>query len=237
MVISADGGAMVAGWTDSAASVVKKLTTEILLQEAAEFAEAESKYDEPSLYGVTDGKAVGTYLEHKFTSFLAENFDYIQGNSALGIDLPGVNVDIKVTKSSQPQSSCPFRSASQKVYGLGYGLLVFVYEKYDDSSNRTGRLNMIHTIFVCKERTADYQTTRGILGILSRGGNRDDLVGFIEERNLPLDEIGANQLAERILLEPPIQGYLTMSNALQWRLQYGRAIENAGILDGLLRVK
>lgn len=237
MVSAAEDGAKVISWTDGMASVVKTLTTEILLQEAAEFAEVESKYDEPSLYGVTDGKAIGTYLEHKFTSYLAENYDYIQGNSALGIDLPSVNVDIKVTKSSQPQSSCPFRSASQKVYGLGYGLLVFVYEKYDDSDNRTGRLNMIHTIFVCKERTADYQTTNGILGILSRGGNRDDLVGFIEERNLPLDEIGANQLAERILLEPPIQGYLTMSNALQWRLQYGRAIENAGILDGLLRVK
>lgn len=37
------------------------LTIEILLQEAALFAEIEGKYDEPALYGVTDGKAVGTY--------------------------------------------------------------------------------------------------------------------------------------------------------------------------------
>ena len=42
----------------------------MLWQEAARFAEVESIYDEPTLYGVTDGKAIGTYLEHKFTTHL-----------------------------------------------------------------------------------------------------------------------------------------------------------------------
>ena len=60
MEFSAVRGGMVWGRTYSEASVVKKLTTDILLQEAAEFAKAESKYDEPSLYGITDGKAIGT---------------------------------------------------------------------------------------------------------------------------------------------------------------------------------
>jgi hypothetical protein len=45
-----------------------------LCAEAAKFAEIESLYDEPALYGVTDGKAVGTYLEHKFTAYLAKNY-------------------------------------------------------------------------------------------------------------------------------------------------------------------
>lgn len=57
-----------------------------------------------------------------------ENYLDQGGNSASGIDLPGLGVDIKVTSIKQPQSSCPFKSATQKVYGLGYGLLVFVYE-------------------------------------------------------------------------------------------------------------
>jgi hypothetical protein len=57
------------------------------------------------------------------------------------------------------------------------------------------------------------------------------------ERNLPLDEIGTQQLAERILLNPPLQGYLTISNALQWRLQYGRVIQMAGEVDGIYRVR
>jgi hypothetical protein len=144
------------------------LTLDILRLEAKKFADIETKYDEPTLYGVTDGKAVGTYLEHKFTAYLANNYTYERGNSASGIDLPGLNVDIKVTSSKQPQSSCPFRSAAQKVYGLGYHLLIFVYSKYDDSQERTGRLNMQHTIFVDQSRTADFQTTQGITDILIR---------------------------------------------------------------------
>ncbi|WP_303288837.1 hypothetical protein [Marinobacter sp. SS8-8] len=54
----------------------KELTIDQLGKEAAKFAEIETKYDEPTLYGVTDGKAVGTYLEHKFTAYLAENYSY-----------------------------------------------------------------------------------------------------------------------------------------------------------------
>ena len=37
-----------------------KLTFELLQQEAKIFAQRESSYDEPTLFGVTDGKAVGT---------------------------------------------------------------------------------------------------------------------------------------------------------------------------------
>ncbi len=205
--------------------------------EAAKFAEVESLYDEPILYGVTDGKAIGTYLEHKFTAYLAVNYSSQQGNSASGIDLPALDVDIKVTSIKQPQSSCPFRSATQKVFGLGYHILVFVYDKYDDSKNRTGRLDMQHTIFVDRSRTADFQTTKGIVDILSREGNKDDIIAFIMERNLPVDEIGANQLAEKILESPPNQGYLTISNALQWRLQYSRVIQQAGSISGIFRVR
>lgn len=213
------------------------LTIEDLCMEAARFAEIESVYDEPSLYGVTDGKAVGTYLEHKFTAYLIQNYSYQSGNSALGIDLPNLEVDIKVTSIKQPQSSCPFKSATQKVFGLGYHLLVFVYDKYDDHEHRTGRLDMQHTIFIDKRRTGDFQTTTGILNILSRDGNKDDIVAFIEERNLPVDEVGAYQLADRILESPPNQGYLTISNALQWRLQYGRVIQQAGAVSGIVRVQ
>ncbi|CDH44365.1 hypothetical protein BN874_1620024 [Candidatus Contendobacter odensis Run_B_J11] len=43
-----------------------ELMIEHIKDEAAKFAEIETSYDEPTLYGITDGKAVGTYLEHKF---------------------------------------------------------------------------------------------------------------------------------------------------------------------------
>lgn len=45
---------------------MQKLMVNLLKAEAKAFAERESGHKEESLYGVTDGKAVGTYLEHKF---------------------------------------------------------------------------------------------------------------------------------------------------------------------------
>ena len=145
-------------------------------------------------------------------------------------------MDIKVTSIRQPQSSCPFRSASQKIYGLGYSLLIFVYEKHDDAKTRTGRLDMQHVIFVEKERTADYQTTTGLRRLLENNANRDDILAFFEERLLPVCDMEAEALADQVLLKPPEIGYLTVSNALQWRLQYSRVIEKAGTVGGVTKV-
>ena len=39
----------------------------------------------------------------------------------------------------------------------------------------------------------------------------DDLVAFMEDRNLPLDEIGRMALAERVLSGPPEQGYMLLA--------------------------
>ena len=213
------------------------LTIDVLLQLAAIFAEVENSHNEPALYGITDGKAVGTYLEHKFKQYLGVEYAYEAGNSASGIDFPGLGVDLKVTSVTQPQSSCPFKSARQKIYGLGYHLLVFVYEKIDDHNTKMGRLTMRHTIFVHQDRAADYQTTRGITEMLAHAANADDLVAFIQDRNLPVDEIAAREMAEEILRNPPGLGYLTISNALQWRLQYGRVIQQAGEVVGIKRIR
>jgi hypothetical protein len=212
------------------------LTVGRLIQEARGFARHESRHRERSLFGVTDGKAVGTYLEHKFQNLLQRKYVYAKGSSAKGIDFPKLGIDIKVTSVRQPQSSCPFKSAGQKVYGLGYSLLVFVYDKRDDRKTRTATLHVRHVVFVEAARTADYQTTTGILRILENSGNSDDLVAFLSERFLPLDDIQAHELAEEILKKQPDIGYLTISNALQWRLQYGRVIEQAGKVAGVYRV-
>ncbi|TAN38236.1 MAG: restriction endonuclease [Verrucomicrobia bacterium] len=212
------------------------LTVERLVHEAKDFALCESQHRERSLFGVTDGKAVGTYLEHKFQDCFQRKYTYAKGSSAKGIDFPNLGVDIKVTSIRQPQSSCPFKSARQKVYGLGYSLLVFVYDKKDDRKTRTATLRINHVVFVEAGRTADYQTTTGILRILDNTGNADDLVAFMSERFLPLDDIQARQLADEILKKRPAVGYLTISNALQWRLQYSRVIEHAGKVAGVHRV-
>jgi len=165
-----------------------------------------------------------------------DKYSFAGGNSASGIDIPSINVDIKVTSIKQPQSSCPFTSARQKIYGLGYGLIVFVYDKSDDGARQTGRLDIKHTIFVEKERTGDYQMTRGLREIIERDGNEEDLVAFIQDRSLPVDNVEAHNIAEQLLREKPEQGYLTISNALQWRLQYGRVIQQAGTVSGITRI-
>jgi hypothetical protein len=199
-----------------------QLTLETLLSEAHSFSINESLHSEKSLYGVTDGKAVGTYLEHKFRNNLKNRYEFVEGNSAHGIDFPELAVDIKVTSIKQPQSSCPFRSARQKIYGLGYSLLIFVYEKLDQVIEQTATLKILHTVFVEAERTADFQMTKGIRQILDNQANQDDLIAFLFDRNLPIDDIEAQNIVEEILQNPPKQGFLTISNALQWRLQYSR---------------
>ena len=213
------------------------LTTSLLLQEANAFAMLESQHQEPLLYGITDGKAVGTYLEQKFRLYLQERYEFLAGSSAEGIDLPGLLVDLKTTSVRQPQSSCPFKSARQKVYGLGYALLIFVYEKRDDPANSTANLSLRHVVFVEKERTADFQTTTGLRRILENEGNEDDILAFLNERMLPVDDMQAIVLAQEILQNPPEVGYLTISNALQWRLQSARVIEKADSVTGIRKVR
>lgn len=217
--------------------MTKKLNIQKLQDEAKLFSEIESQHKESSLFGVTDGKAVGTYLEHKFKAYLHTKYNYIAGSSAKGIDFPELMIDMKVTSIRQPQSSCPFKSARQKIFGLGYSLLVFVYAKEDDRDDNTGLLDIRHTIYIDSSRTADFQTTSGIIKILENEGNKDDLLGFFAERMLPVDEIEAERIAEELLVTPLQVGYLTISNALQWRLQYSRVIQKAGEIDGIKRVK
>ncbi len=214
-----------------------KLTIALLCEEAKKFSLKESKHFESKIYGITDGKAVGTYLEHKFQKYLEKKYIYVQGNSAQGIDFPELEVDMKVTSIKQPQSSCPFKNARQKIFGLGYSLLVFVYKKNDNPKLKKGKLNILHTIFVEKDRTADYQLTSQINKVLDNNGNKDDLIALMMDKNLPVEEIEVNKIAEKILENHPKIGYLTISNALQWRLQYSRIIEKAGTVEGIIRVK
>lgn len=62
------------------------------------------------------------------------------------------------------------------------------------------------------------------------------ITGNPKESNLPLDEIGLNKLTDEVMSNPPVQGYVTISNALQWRLQYNHAINIAGREQGVLDV-
>jgi hypothetical protein len=198
----------------------------------------QSKFQHKELYGVTDGKAVGTLIEHKFQSHLNEKYEVLVGSSARGIDLPSddIQTDIKVTSIKQPQSSCPFKDAKQKIFGLGYNLLVFVYDKTDDPTTQTAILNFVSCSFVHKERTADYTTTFRLREMVKDGANEADIIAYLQDKNIPADEITLSKVAEQILQTPPEQGYLTISNALQWRLQYQRIVALTDDIQGIEKI-
>jgi len=216
----------------------EKLTIEKLIEEAQLFCIEQSEFQHKELFGVTDGKAVGTLIEQKFQKQLNDKYIVTIGSSARGIDLPSDDIltDIKVTSIKQPQSSCPFRDAKQKIFGLGYNLLVFVYDKSDDPKTQTAILNFVSCSFVSKERTADYTTTSILNDMKKVKANEDDIISFLEGIKLPADEITLKLIAEIILTtEIPI-GYLTISNALQWRLQYKRIVNLSDDVPGVEKI-
>ncbi|GHT72422.1 hypothetical protein FACS189456_0880 [Bacteroidia bacterium] len=214
------------------------LTIPNLISCAQSFCEQESKTPNSELFGVTDGKAVGTYIEHKFKEFLLSIYNVQAGNSASGIDLPSaeINTDIKVTSIDKPQSSCPFKNAQQKIFGLGYNLLLFVYDKHDDAKTKTALLNFVSCSFVEKERTADYTLTYRLLEMIKDKANVADIAAYLQDRNIPAADDTLWQMAEQILKNPPKQGYLTISNALQWRLQYQRIVDLSENVSGITKI-
>lgn len=82
--------------------IKQPITLNALIESAGIFGKLEASHDEPTLYGVTDGKAVGTYVEMKFKQYLLDKYVLEVNSAAKGIDLPGLNVDIKVTSIRQP---------------------------------------------------------------------------------------------------------------------------------------
>ena len=193
----------------------QNLTIDLLIKEAKTFCDIESRYDNLVLFGVTDGKAVGTHIEHKFQNYLLSKYIYEKGSSANGIDFPKkiLNTDMKVTSIKQPQSSCPFKSAKQKIFGLGYNLLLLVYDKIDDTQKQVANLNFLNCSFIYQHRTADFMMTKTLTQMIKDGANSEDIIAYLMDKNLPADEIALNNFAEEIIANPPMQGYLTVSNA------------------------
>lgn len=216
----------------------QQLTIGKLIEEAEQFCITESAYQNKELYGVTDGKAVGTLIEQKFKKQLTEKYEVLTGSSAKGIDLPSEDIltDIKVTSNKQPQSSCPFKDAKQKIFGLGYNLLVFVYDKTDDPETKTSLLHFVSCSFVSKERTADFTTTSILNEMKKVGANEEDVIAFLDGIKLPADEISLKQIAQLVLQTNVNVGYLTISNALQWRLQYARIRDLKGEVEGINKI-
>lgn len=86
-------------------------------------------------------------------------------------------------------------------------------------------MEFIHVAFIDKVRTADYTITTRLIQMIQDGALKDDIIGFLSDKGLPGDEIIYDQLADEILNTDIKQGFLTISNALQWRLNYHRILK------------
>lgn len=83
----------------------------------------------------------------------------------------------------------------------------------------------------CVARQLEYtirQVRSGEWRPMKHTANINDILAFFHERLL-----AAESLAREVLAQPPRLGYLTISNALQRRLQYRRAITEAGHVEGI----
>jgi len=89
---------------------------------------------------------------------------------------------------------------------------------------------------VSKERTADFTTTSILNEMKKVGANEDDIISFLEGIKLPADEIALKQITEIVLASEIPIGYLTISNALQWRLQYGRIRDLKNDVPGIDKI-
>ncbi len=208
------------------------LTIKDLLQEAKAFA------NKPPTFGCSNNsKELGTMIETAFKEALEARYALAPGNAASGIDLPDVQTDIKFTRKSRRQSSCPYTSAEQKIFGLGYSLLVFSYETENVSGSRDVRPKIVETLFIEASVTGDYRLTRELSKMVKKGVDREYIVRFLlKEENLPVDEAEAYKIADRVLHSPPKQGYLTVTDARQWRLTYKEAVKEAGAVQGVTRL-
>jgi methylase of polypeptide subunit release factors len=196
-----------------------KLSKELLIKEAKIFCDEENITQHPQLTGVTDGKSIGTYIEKEFKDYLSSKYTFNMGSVANGIDFPDedINTDIKVTSKRKPQNSCPFTDIRQKIYGLGYNILLFVYDNdIDDYTD----LKLESCTFIKASETGDYNLTKNLIKMLKNNKTADEITDYLIECKVPGTYETLKNLACEIIENPPRQGYLTISNALQWRLKY-----------------
>ena len=198
-----------------------------LIEEAHQFANDFSKKSHNKLFGITDGKAIGTYIENLYKDIIKTKYGVKVATASNGIDIPNENIDIKCTLTTRPQSSCPYKSFRQKVYGLGYSILLFTYIKNDNFDTKECKIIINGVYYISENETSDTYITENINYILDNSLNKEEeLIELFKEVKLPADDFDLSQLAKEVLINRPNIGKLTISNALQWRLQYSKIVNN-----------
>lgn len=125
---------------------------------------------------------------------------------------------------------------AENIWPWRYNLFVFVYDKTDDPKTRTANPNFFICSFAAKERTEDYAKNFRLREIVKDKANEVDIIAYIQDKNFTADETTLSELVKQILSNPQEQGYLTISNTLQWRLQYQRIVDLSENANGITKV-
>jgi len=204
-----------------------KLTKKALQKESHAFAARISNIWETWIYNNARSKRLGTFIEDQLELFLREGYEFTKGSSSKGIDFPELLVDVKTTDHRQPQSSAPFSSIREKIFGLGYAVLIFVYRIRKDHEQRKGRLEITGTTFIDAGDTGDTTLTAKLIDAKAFGQKEVCRVICQEIKRLRIDKKMISHAWIRGLITEVcdneiMRGRLTISPALQWRVQYGK---------------
>jgi hypothetical protein len=160
-----------------------------------------------------------TAIERQFHDLLEESFQHVRGSSSKGIDLPQLNYDIKITSMREPQSSAPFGHASERIFGLPYGILLL---PYDDESDG---LVFIEPVLFAAGETADRRVTAALQEMRDGGATQGEIAAFLLGADVGLSGDEIERVSARIIKEGIPQGRLVLSDAHQWRLRYSEALD------------
>lgn len=172
-------------------------------------------------------KRIGTYFEKEMRKWFNEKLGIeSEGSVAKGLDLPAFNVDVKTTSINQPQSSSPFDDPGERITGVDYNILLFIYDKH--SGEDGNQFDIKSCVYIPKERTADYRKSKQAQNLVSgfRRGELDEKE--LREELEDLTGIGAisDEKFEKIKENPPKKGTITITPAVQWRFNYNKLKEH-----------
>lgn len=214
----------------------ERLSKSGLVRSAQAFCLQAEQTGHKEIFGQVSCHVVNSFVERCFLEHLAETFNLDVGFSPLNVALPSINTEIRTAPVDRPDMFCPYISSRQKIYGLGYNLLLLLYSKTDDNAAKEGHFSIHSCEYISAERTADYMTTKILHEVLLGGGNADDVFAFLSDWMQGTTSERLRELSAEIVQSPPSIGYLTISKAWQWRLQSSHVVGEVEDLEGMTHI-
>jgi len=172
-------------------------------------------------------KRIGTYFEKELREWFEEKHGFVsEGSVAEGIDLPAFNIDVKMTSNRQPQSSSPFDDPGERITGVDYNILLFVYDKH--SVEEGNQFDIESCAYIPKERASDYRKSENAAKLVEDYRESKLSESELREQLEELTGIGAisDEKFNEIKENPPKEGAITMTPAVQWRFNYNKMVKD-----------